>query len=254
MRFLCIAWLIFVPFLEGASPPPNIIEAGPEVFYIRRMRSGGTKQTARMDGVYVEFDRLKRYGWYVGGEFRYSQGRLKGHSGTQREILSILTDRVWEGRFGYTLQRKNPKRYFITPYGGYGYFDQTNDFLPPTPIPLKFQNTFNFVSAGFLSGVNITSLLTMWVNFKMKFMLNGASKVSEDPLMGDNTLQMNNEVLARIEVPFIYSPSNARMGLEFVASPFYEYWHFGGRQGFPFDYIDTKYNLYGANFALRRRF
>lgn len=254
MRFIGIIFLLVSFSLVAKSPSPNILEAGPEVFYLRRMRAGGTKQIARMDGIYVEYDRLRRYGWYFGGNFNYAQGRLKGHSGSGREILSVLTDKIWEGRFGYTLQKRGQKGYFITPYGGYGYFDEVNDFYPPTPLPLKFKNTFNFISAGFLSGVNLTSLVTMWINFKMKFMLNGTSKVTEDPIMGENTLLMNNEVLAELEVPFIFSPSSVRLGLEFVATPFYEYRHFGGREGFPLNYADTKFNLYGAKFALRRRF
>ena len=94
----------------------------------------------------------------------------------------------------------------------------------------------------------------MWIDVKMKFMLNGKTKVSNDPVMGDATLLMNNQVLARISVPLIFSPPCVRMGLEFVVDPFYEFRHYGGREGFPFDYIDTKYNLYGANFALRKRY
>ena len=189
-----------------------------------------------------------------GGTFSYAQGRLKGHSGTQAEILSTLTDTIWEGRFGYTLQRRGPKGYFIAPFGGYGYFNEVNCFHPPTPLPVKYKNTFNYVAAGFLSGVNLSSVFTMWMDFKMKFMLNGKTKVTDDPTMGDSSLLMNNEVLARFAVPLIFSPSGVRMGLEFVVDPFYEYRHFGGRAGFPFDYIDTKYTLYGCNFALRKRY
>ena len=254
MRYFLCAFLLLDTLLFAKSLPPNILDIGPEVFYIRRMRDGGTKQVARMDGICVDYDRLKRYSWYFGGTFSYAEGRLKGHSGSQTEILSTLTDKIWEGRFGYNFQRRGEKGYFVAPYGGYGYFDEINDFHPPTPTPLKFKNTFNFVSAGFLSGVNLSSVFTMWINFKMKFMLNGTTKVTDDPVMGDSTLLMNNEVLARIEVPLIFSPAFVRMDLEFVVDPFYEFRHFGGRPGFPFDYIDTKYNLYGANFALRKRY
>lgn len=254
MRFWLLLLVVLGSMLHAKSLPPNILDVGPEVFYIRRQRAGGTKQVARMDGILIDYDRLKRYSWYVGGTFSYAQGRLKGHSGNQSEILSTLTDKIWEGRFGYNFQRKGPKGYFVAPYGGYGYFDEVNDFHPPTPIPFKYKNSFNFVSAGFLSGVNLSTVFTMWINFKMKFMLNGKTKVTDDPTMGDSTLSMNNEVLARIDVPLIFSPSCVQLGLEFVVDPFYEFRHFGGREGFPFDYIDTKYNLYGANFALRKRY
>ncbi len=254
MRYCLCAFLLLDCLLFAKSLPPNIVDIGPDVFYIRRMRAGGTKQTARMDGISIDYDRLRRYSWYLGGTFSYAQGRLKGHSGAQREILSTLTDKSWEGRFGYNFQRRGSKGYFIAPYGGYGYFNEVNDFHPPTTNTFKFKDTFNFVSAGFLSGMNLSSLVTMWIDFKMKFMRNGTSKVTNDPIMGDSTLLMNNEVFARIEVPLIFSPSCVRMNLEFVVDPFYEYRHFGGREGFPFDYIDTKYTLYGASFALRKRY
>ncbi|MCH9610413.1 MAG: hypothetical protein S4CHLAM81_12840 [Chlamydiales bacterium] len=254
MRFSFLLLLFLEGVLLAKSLPPNILDVGPEVYYLRRQRAGGTKQTARMDGIFVDYDRLHRYSWYFGGSYSYAQGRLKGHSGSQSDILSTLTDKLWELRFGYNFQRRGESGYFVAPYGGYGRFDEVNDFHPPTPLLFKFHNSFNFVSVGFLSGVNLSPLFSMWINFKMKFMLNGETKVTDDPVMGDSTLLMNNEVLARIEVPLIFSPPSVRMGLEFVMEPFYEFRHYGGREGFPFDYIDTKYNLYGANFALRKRY
>ena len=254
MRLILLILFLIEASVFAKSLPPNILDVGPEVYYIRRQRAGGTKQVARMDGIFVDYDRLRRYSWYFGGTYSYAQGRLKGHTGSQREMVSTLTDTLWEGRFGYNFQRRGAKGYFIAPYGGYGYFDEINDFHPPSPLAVKFKNTFNFVTAGFLSGVNFSSVFSMWIDVKMKFMLNGETKVTDDPVVGDNTLLMNNEVLARIEVPLIFSPSQVRMGLEFVIDPFYEFRHYGGREGFPFDFVDTKYNLYGANFALRKRY
>jgi len=252
MRYFVCAFLALNTLLFAKSLPPNIIDIGPEVFYMRRMRDGGTKQIGQMDGISVDYNRLRRYRWYFGASFDYAQGRLKGHNGAQADLTSTLTNKIWEGRFGYNFQRRGARGYFIAPYGGYGYFDEINAFHEPTTV--RFKNTFNFTTAGFLSGVNLSSVFSMWINFKMRFMLNGTSKITNDPAVGDNTLLMTNEVLALVEVPLIFSPSCVRMGLEFVAAPFYEYRHFGGREGFPFDYIDTKYNLYGASFALRKRY
>lgn len=225
---------------------------GPEIYHINRFREGGTTQSGRLDGVRVGFDRLKRYCWYVGADYLYATGKLKGETGIGSPQRSILTDQIVEIRFGYTLQQDDCRKSFFTPFGGWGHFQETNDFFPPSLLTCKFTDTFNYAVFGFLSGVNFTSLLSMGVNFKVRFMLDGESKVSNDPVMDDVTLQMHEETQYRLEVPFIYSPCTCLFQWQFV--PFYEFRHFGGEEGFPFNFKDTKFNLFGARLALTYRF
>ncbi len=234
--------------------PTQALAVGEEVYRMKRMRDGGTQQNGRVDGVRVSYDRIKKNAWYFGGDYFSSSGRLVGHSGAQRKILSTITDNIWEGRIGYTLKKDEPYSHFFSFFTGYGYFHEINDFHPPTPIPFKFVDSFTYIPIGFLSGVNFSALLSMGFNFKIMFMQNAECEVRDDPVRGDTTLQMNNETNYRVDIPLLFTPPCTRLQIAFACTPFLEFRHFGGREGFPFNYIDTKFNLLGARLSLVSRF
>lgn len=235
--------LIFLSVLQSTLLGQFYV--GMETAHIKRMRDGGTQQNGRMDGVRICYDRLKRF--YLGAEYFYGSANLPGHSGGQAPIFSVLTDESYEGRIGYSFLAPG---HFFSLFTGYGYFHEINDFFPPTALPLKFTNTFNYIPVGFLSGVYLSSLLSMGFNFKIMFMQNAKTEVTNDPFRADSTLYMQEEINVRLELPFIFSPPNTRLRLQFGVTPFYEYRHYGGRAGYPNNYLDTKFNLLGARFAL----
>jgi hypothetical protein len=252
-RYLTALIFVAYPF-AGFANCPYLIAAGPETYFLIRNREGGTHQDGRIDGVRIGIDRIKCYSWYLGADYLYATGWLKGDTATGRPLRSELTDQIFEARLGFTLQQKNCGCPFIVPFGGWGYFKEVNDFYRPSPLPCKFTDTFNYVVAGFLSGINFTPLLSMGINFKLRFMQDAKSDVSDDPLFDGVTLMMKDEMHVRLDIPFAYSPCNSWLGIGFLLSPFYEYRHFGGREGFPFNFKDTKFYLYGARFALTYRF
>jgi hypothetical protein len=227
---------------------------GPEIYHISRWREGGTKQRGRCDGVRAGIERWQPDAIYYSADAFFSEGRLKGQTASGRSLQSELTDFILEGRVGYTFQQTTERRPFITLFGGYGYFYETNDFSYPSPIPFKFTDTFNYVVAGFLSGINLTPLLSIGINFKVRFMMNGESQVTEDPLFEEVNLVMNNETHYRVEIPVSFLLCTPWPNLEASLVPFYEFRHFGGREGFPFDFIDTKFSLVGVRSALAYRF
>lgn len=229
------------------------LEVGPEIYWMRRWRAGGTVQTGRIDGIRAQLERIRGNSWYAGVNILYASGDLEGHNAFDFALKSEITDFIVEGRAGYTLQGCGRNCPFFTIFGGYGYFKETNDFHLPSPIPFKFTDTFNYIAAGFLSGINFTPLLSMGLNFEVRFMLNGQSEVTDDPLFEDITLLMNNETHYRIEVPINYC-LHCPFLLETSLVPFYEFRHFGGREGFPFDYLDTKFSLLGARLSVAYRF
>ncbi len=222
---------------------------GMESAHIKRMRDGGTQQNGRIDGIRLSYNRLQRF--YFGGDYFYGSAKLIGHTGSQRPISSILTDKVYEGRVGCSFSDKN---HFFFLFSGYGYYHEVNDFFPPTPIPFKFTDTFNYIPVGFLSGVYSSSLLSMGFSFKMMFMQKAQTKISDDPAHDDVVLKMNEEINVRIELPLVLSPSCTRMNLRFSLTPFYEFRHYGGREDYPSDYLDTKFILLGARIALVANF
>lgn len=224
--------------------------AGEESYYFWRQRDGGTKQSGRIDGVRVGIDRIKRYAWYLGADYLYATGHLSGKTGKGSPQTSQLTDQIFEARLGYTLQKKTCGNPFFTPFVGWGSFKEINDFKPPSPLPCKFTDTFNYYVAGFLSGKDIAPQLNMGINFKVKFMQDAKSKVSEDPVYDDVTLMIESETFYRLEVPFTYTPCGAFLGMGGQIAPFYEFRHFGGREGFPFNFRDTKFHLLGMRLSL----
>ncbi|MCH9628087.1 MAG: hypothetical protein S4CHLAM2_17390 [Chlamydiales bacterium] len=253
MKALFLTLTLALSCVVQASCPLQIY-VGEESYYFWRARDGGTKQEGRIDGVRVGFDRLKRYGWYLGADYLYAAGPLTGKTGRGSSLNSELTDEIFEARFGYTLQKDTCDRPFITPFIGWGCFKETNRFYPPSNLTCKFTDTFNFIAVGFLSGVNLTPLLSMGINFKVRFMQDAQSKVTEDPLFDDVTLQIEDETAYRLEIPFTYTPCHAFLGLGGQVAPFYEFRHFGGREGYPFNFRDTKFHLLGMRLSLVYRY
>jgi len=241
-------------FVSAQASCPYSIYVGAESYHFTRIREGGTKQSGVINGTRLGLDRIKPHGWYVGVDYLYASGKIKGKAVADILLDSEVTDRIFEARIGFTLQQYAPKRPFITPFMGWGSFREVNAFTPPSPFSYKFTDTLNYAVVGFLSGVNITALISMGLDFKVKFMLDGKSKVTHDPMYEGVTLIMEKETFCRLDIPLTYDPCNALLGVDMQLVPFYEFRHFGGREGFPFNFKDTKFYLYGARLSLLYRF
>lgn len=249
-----LLFLLTVTTCTVQASCPYQVYVGEESYYFWRHRENGTKQNGRIDGVRVGADRIKCYGWYVGADYLYASGHLSGKSGKGSRLSSTLTDQIFEARFGYTFQNRSCERSFITPFVGWGCFKEVNDFFPPSKLTCKFTDSFNFIVAGFLSGVNLTPLLSMGINFKVRFMQDAKCEVTDDPERSDATLLIEDETLYRLEIPFTYTSCHSFLGIGGQVVPFYEFRHFGGREGHPFDFNDTKFHLLGMRLALIYRF
>jgi hypothetical protein len=244
----------FIVCLFGASAFANIRDntfgAGIEVSHMRRARAGGTEQNGRMEGYRLSYDLIKPSSIYVGVDHFHGQAPMRGYSGTGRPLYSIITDNITELRLGYTLQANARREAFFSPFTGYGFFKEQNDFLHPSTLTLTFTDRFNYIDAGFLSGINISRLVSLGVNFKLMFMLDGTSLISNDPQEEDLSLQMTNEINSRIELPIMASSGSRPIQLLVAAVPFAEFRHFGGKEGFPYDFIDTKFSLIGGRISI----
>lgn len=142
----------------------------------------------------------------------------------------------------------------ITPYVGYGYFSEVNKFVHPSPLPIKFTTEYNYFAYGFLSSVYINSWLTVGLNARFRAPWQPRCKVSDDPDF-DNLRQRIGECFQyRIEVPLTYTGHLICNWLEVAIVPFYEQRFYGKRENFPFDFLKTNYNIYGANLQFIFRF
>lgn len=230
------------------------VYCGEEFYYLWRKREGGSQQSGPLNGFQIGLDRLKRYGWYIGGDYLYAHGPIEGKTSRGTPLYSWLTDQVVEGRFGYTLQKALPHNPFFTPFVGYGYFQEVNAFAPPSRLPCTFTDTFDFFALGFLSGLDITPQLSLEINGKMRFMQHARSEITDDPLFDTVSLIIEDEILYRIEAVVTYAPCIRRVRMGAQIAPFYEFRHFGGHEGYPFDFVDTKFYLVGMRIGLVGRF
>ena len=233
---------------------PHKFYVGPEIYHLRRTREGGTRQTGEIYGVRVGYDRIKCSGLYWGGDALYGTGTLRGRSGIGDRLKSAFTDEQIEGRIGFTLQTKKWLRPFLTPFVGYGYFQETNKFRHPSPLRLKFRTCYNYFLTGFLSGLDINPHLSVGVNLKVRIMHDAKCKVSNDPELDNATLHINDKINYRIEIPIAYRLCSFTDHFELDLVPFYEFRHYGGRENFPFSFFDTKLRLYGINIQFSVRF
>jgi len=215
---------------------------GPEVYYVQRKREGGSWQNGWVGGVRIGYDRIKRYGIYVGGDALYSWGRLKGKGPEDTSLKSNFMDASIEGRLGYTFQQKAERQFSFTPYLGGGYLVETNNFIDPSPLKLHTQTRFSYACAGFLSSMNVSPQFAVGLNFKAKYMIDGRHYISHDPEHEPVDMLVKNEMQYRVEIPIVYRWCER---YDYGVVPFYEYRHYGGQASFPFDFLDTKLNLYG---------
>ena len=228
----------------------NQIALGPEVYWVKRLKDGGTKQTGPLAGVRLTYDRLKRYGWYLGADALYARGTLKGRSGADERIRSKLTDEYVEGRFGYTFQEKTGCNFLFTPFFGIGYFRETNNFCHPSHIPVHFQNSFSYVPFGFISHLYLSDRFGMGVKFTTRYLFKQHNKVTNDPDHSNMTLQYNAHFQYRLEIPMTYDCCFCNRQWRISLAPFFEYRRYGKMANFPFDFLDTKFRIYGANLQL----
>ncbi len=247
--------LVFFFFLSSVlyAQEGHFFSAGAELSHIKRMRDGGTQQEGYLNGMRFSYDRIQRSSWYGGVDYFLGTASLLGHTGAGRTLASNLSDQIGECRIGWTLGR-DQRNAFFSFFAGYGKFKETHDFSKQVHLPILFQEKISYVPIGFLSGTYLTPLFGVGFNFKIMAMLRGESTIQNDPYRPESTLQMTNESQLRWEVPCWYRVQRAHFYLSAGMTPFLEYRHFGGREGFPYNFLDTKFILLGGRISLLSRF
>ncbi|MGK5593845.1 MAG: outer membrane protein [Parachlamydiaceae bacterium] len=230
---------------------PHKFYVGPEFYRVRRTREGKSKQRGWIYGVRAGYDYIKRYKLYLGGDVLWGQGPLRGHSPSNK-LKSTFTDTSVEGRIGYTLQNKYYRHVTVTPFVGFGYFEEKNSFHRNAPLNIKFKNRFKYGTAGFLSSLEIKPNLSLGLNFKAKFPYETKCRIS-DPELGGRSLRVKDRTHYRVEVPLSYWLCKCGHVFELGCIPFYEFRHYGKRENYPFDFLDTKLRNYGISFQIGYR-
>lgn len=222
---------------------------GPEIYYMERTKEGGAKQTGVLYGARIGYDRIQRCKLYWGADALWAQGILNGKKEDFR-LRSQFTDANIEARFGYTFQCKSWRCASFTPFVGFGYFMEKNDYKHPTPLQVHFDNRFSYAPVGFLSEIFITPTFTLGLNFKVRVIMEGWQTVTHDPEHGRMTQHYDEKLQYRVELPLTYFFNWGCAALATSLDPFYEYRKYGHRANFPFDFFETQYQLYGATLKL----
>jgi len=237
-------FFIALPFISQAHEGTNLF-IGPEVYYVSRIKDGGAKQTGTLYGVRIGYEKLKRYKFYYAVDGLYSQGVLEGKT-ADHHIRSEFTNSNIETRFGYTFQSKCFPYISLTPFFGIGYMWEINHYRNPSPIKVKFDNSFHYLPFGCLLSFNLSEMLQVGINATARFLWNGKQTV-KDPDYGKLSQCYEEHIQYRIEMPISYWTCWNSHQLKLRLTPFYEYRHYGNSINFPFDYLDTKFKFYGAN-------
>lgn len=246
--FLPLLWLALNSSEASADPccnqRLNQVYLGPTFYHVHRVREGGTRQDGTAAGVKAGYDRIGPSKIYIGGEALYAFTDLYGHGGSGNRIKSKFTDLDLEGRIGYTFQQTCCSPYVsFTPFVGGGYAVEQNDFVHPSPIPVHFRLNYSYACAGFLSQISLNRCFDVGFNFTIKFMIEGKNKASHDPEMEDSTTLVKNRTHYKIELPITYHWLT-NFYVSFV--PIYEFREYGHHAGYPFDFLNTRLNIYGA--------
>ena len=226
---------------------------GPEIYYVKREKEGGSTQCGTLYGVRVGYDRVGRYKFYWGIDALWARGILTGTKKREtpngemikERLKSELTDMNVEARLGFTFQSRWRCASF-TPFGGLGYFWEKNCYKHPSPLEIDFKNHFTYATGGVLSQLFITPTWSVGLNFKLRYLIEAEQKVEGDPEHGKLTQHYEEKLQYRTELPLTYFYCWRLHSLAISLVPFYEYRQYGHRPNFPFDFLEVKLKLYGA--------
>lgn len=236
--------LLFSPCTLSGFLSPQTLNVGPEIYHIKRIRHGGTHQKGFLYGATMQYEHLSEYGLYLSAQARLAYGQLTGLSGKGQRISSHQLDSDLEGCLGgsYSFHK-----FTLAAFGGGGYYYGMNKYEHPTPIHLKFRDTFSFLTLGSLIQWNPDEGVILTLAHKVRFMIDGCSKIMNDPHYDAHALPMNEQRHYEISLSqsFIRPLKKGFYAVSFTS--FYRYRHYGERANFPFDFIDTKFIIYGIN-------
>lgn len=244
--FIFFCCLSFLPLQSLQICGPHTLSIGPEAYYMKRGKKGGSWQDGHLIGFRATYDRLARCGLYMALDGYWATGSLEGESKSGRTLKSDVTEYQTEGRLGFSYTFPQCKRVTWVAYGGYGYFESDNEFVYPSPMIYHSIAQFKYYAGGGMVFVTINDSMDAGFHFKYKFPDEPKCIIDEDPDWGKLTQIMGRENQYEAELPFRYQKCcyGRRLGIQLT--PFYRFRHYGQYENFPFDCFDTRFHIWGA--------
>lgn len=260
MKWYLLLFFLFTTHCRGTLFSEDITEKkivscaiGPEIYSVHRTKKQGAKQEGTLYGFRATVEHWLPSKYYWGVDFLWAKGELKGHS-EEVVLKSTMIDQNLEVRFGYTFACRIFPSVLFTPFAGVGSFCEQNNYKNPSPLKVHFKNAFGYVPLGFLFRYFFNPSLSLGCNFKARYLFQSSNKVSKDPDYGVLLQHYKENWQYRLELPCSYSFLFGCRPCSLIISPFYEYRSYGYQVNFPFDFIETKFNLYGLNIKLLSTF
>ena len=238
-------------FSKPLSLRRNELTFGRQSIALHRQKAGSV-QHGVLQGWELTYDRLKRYGWYVGVDAAYAKGKLKGESLFGSKLHSTFSQGYAEGLFGYTFQQKTCFQVACTPFVGGGYLQQKNHFSLPSPLPVHFKTTYSYAAAGIRLFTTLFWGMDVSLIAKVKFPVEPSCTVTHDPENDSVSQKIGERPHYRIDLPINYALfCDGRVNLQLKL--FYEVQNFGKRINMPFDYAKTRLRFWGTACAVDLR-
>lgn len=237
-----------------SSPISQKLYVGPEIYSVRRVRAGGSWQTGVLYGGRFGWERIQCASLYGCLTAVYAGGTLRGKSGSGSTLYSHFTDFEGEARIGYTFMKRKGRCCYFIPFIGLGCVSDTNHFVPPSPLTLQFHDFIKYVSFGFLADMRVLPCFDVGLTLILKSMFKGTCNTSGDAGAENTSLRMTNKLQYEVDLPLTWAISKRKEIFTLSLVPFYEFRHYGGRENFPYDFLATKFYIYGGRLLLNYQY
>ncbi len=229
---------------------PHTIFLGPEVCHLSRHREGGSKQSGWLYGGHLRYDRIAKDSVYWAFDAYCDTGNITGKTASGRKIKSTITEYEIQARLGYSIYWGDLRELLIIPYGTYSYFHGKNKFEHPSPAIYTLHDTLHLGGGGVWISFALMENCRCGLDFSAKYMIQGKNHVRDDPEFDNVSLEIESKWQYEIDLPieFIVPLCDYNFEVRFV--PFYRFRHLGGKPNYPFDFYETKFETYGAQFLV----
>lgn len=221
--------------------PVNFITVSP-LFGKAEMKQGTVKENGWLYGVRGNFDIISPNTLYLGAEFGYKFGTLKGNGDASFTVVNIVdpetrietpmlvdveqktkskySDMWGELRVGFTLGNLVTPSGFVSPYFVVGYEKERDDFVSPTTLELKHTLTYGYLGCGAVCELLVMDQLRVGANVKFKWMFNSYAKTTGMADLHDKGISPGSYFHWELELPvtWVVSPN-----MTFGLAPFYQY-------------------------------
>lgn len=246
MRALIL--LLYFPFSLFSECLLDTSEAalGVETCYLKREKLEGARQHGTPVGFQGYFNRFTQSGWYWGLEGEALFATLNGHGSYDTPLRSRFNSFLGEARAGYTFQDSCFPFAAATPYLGFGYLEENNNFKKPTPLSIHFKTRTPFFSFGILTRLNLGPRFEGGLNFKGRLPIDPKCYVSHDPYNAPSSQLIGERAFYRLELPFSYLLNECATRLV-TLMPYWELRNYGSRLSYPFDFLKTRLEFSGVS-------